>query len=93
MKEQLLPTHLCLKDIFSYIRRFFCKQLKFKFIGRSLLFKKSTFLSVLAASTGKSPLVVYPDVIVASVKSNTAFVVSETSALVGLGFVYIDYSI
>jgi len=42
---------------------------------------------------GKSPLVVSPEVIVESVKSKTAFVISETSALVGLGLVYIDSSI
>ena len=42
---------------------------------------------------GKSPFVVYPEVIVASVKSRIAFVMSDTSALVGLGFAYIDSSI
>ena len=52
-----------------------------------------TFLKVLAASIGNSPFVVSPEVMVESVKSRTAFVMSETSALVGLGFVYIDSSI
>ncbi len=57
------------------------------------LLSKITFLKVLAVSIGKSPFVVSPEVIVASVKSRTALVMSETSALVGLGLVYIDSNI
>ena len=54
---------------------------------------KVTCLKVLAHSVGKSPLVVYPEVIVASVRSRTALVISETYALVGLGLDSIDSSI
>lgn len=43
-----------------------------------------------AASKGKSPVVVSADVIVASVRSRTALVISATSARVGLGFSSID---
>lgn len=46
-----------------------------------------------AVSCGKSPILVSPEVMLASVKSNTELVTSEISALVGLGFVYIDSSI
>ena len=52
-----------------------------------------TFLSILAHSVGNNPFVVYPEVIVASVKSRTALVISETSALVGLGLLSIDSTI
>lgn len=42
---------------------------------------------------GNYPFVVSPDVIVASVKSKTEFVMSDTYALVGLGLLYIDSNI
>lgn len=84
---------ICQKDTSFYIQRFFYKRLRFLFIERSVLNKYFTFLNIFAASMGKSPLVVSPEVIVESVKSKTAFVISETSALVGLGLVYIDSSI
>jgi hypothetical protein len=48
---------------------------------------------MLADSKGKSPLVVSPEVMVASVRSSTALVMSDTSALVGLGLASMDYSI
>ena len=48
---------------------------------------------MLAHSNGNRPIVVYPEVIVASVKSRTELVISETSARVGLGFDSIDSSI
>lgn len=47
----------------------------------------------MAASKGNCPIVVSPEVMFASVRSKQEFVISETSALVGLGFVYIDSSI
>jgi hypothetical protein len=47
----------------------------------------------LIVSTGNYPFAVYPDVIIQSAKSNTALVISETYALVGRGFVYIDSTI
>lgn len=52
-----------------------------------------TFLKTLAHSVGKRPLVVSPDVIVASVRSSTALMISATSALVGLGLFYMDSTI
>lgn len=52
-----------------------------------------TTLNILAASKGKSPLVVSPDVILASARSRTELVISPTSALFGLGLVYIDSNI
>lgn len=52
-----------------------------------------TFLNILAHSVGKRPLVVSPEVMVASVRSRMALVISETSALVGLGLLSIDSSI
>ena len=54
---------------------------------------RGTFLRVLAHSNGKRPFVVSPDVIVASVKSKTALVISETYARVGRGLDSIDYNI
>lgn len=93
MKGQQLQLPLCQKDTSSCIKRFFYRRLKFQFIERSKYRKIDTCLNVLAASMGKSPFVVYPEVIVESVKSKTALVISETSALVGLGFVSIDSSI
>lgn len=53
----------------------------------------STFRSIRAHSTGNSPRVVSPEVIVESVKSRMALVMSPTSARVGLGLVSIDSSI
>jgi hypothetical protein len=52
-----------------------------------------TALRTAAVSAGNRPMLVYPEVILASVKSKTELVTSEISALVGLGFSYIDYSI
>jgi len=53
----------------------------------------NTNLSILALSKGKNPFVVSPEVMVASARSSTALVMSDTSALVGLGLLSIDYSI
>lgn len=59
-----------------------------------LIYKKYfTDFKTPAVYTGNNPILVYPDVIFASVKSNTEFVTSDIYALVGLGFVYIDYNI
>ena len=67
-----------------------CGQLGFlSYLNEKLI----TCLSILAASNGNNPFVVSPDVIVASVRSRIAFVISETSALVGLGLLYIDSNI
>ena len=41
-------------------------------------------------STGNYPFAVSPEVIVLSAMSKTVLAMSETYALVGLGFVYID---
>lgn len=54
---------------------------------------RATVLSILADSKGNSPLVVSPEVMVASVRSSTALVISETSARVGLGLLSMDSSI
>ena len=74
--------------------------LKYSFVGSgvlcflsSLYVNKYTNLKVLAHSVGKSPFVVYPEVMVASVRSRTALVISETYALVGRGLDSIDSSI
>ena len=51
---------------------------------------KITLLMVSTDSRGNSPLAVYPDNIVQSVKSKTAFVTSDISALDGLTLLSID---
>ena len=62
---------------------------KFSLLG-DLSEKVGTCRRVRIDSTGNSPLVVSPEVMVASVMSSTAFVMSPTSARVGLGFCSMD---
>lgn len=46
-----------------------------------------------AVSIGNNPILVYPDVILLSARSNTELVTSDIYARVGLGLLYIDYNI
>ena len=60
---------------------------------RDLNGERATVRSIRADSKGKRPLVVSPEVMVASVRSSTALVISATSARVGLGLLSMDSSI
>lgn len=60
------------------------------FIDISFLLFIFTLFIYSTVYTGNYPFAVYPDVIIQSALSSTAFVISDTSALVGLGLVYID---